>query len=53
MYQVYFSYNDEQVRVCVAEFKTMTRAKSYIKHLIDKNNGIHKGQGYHIEYQTN
>lgn len=50
MYQVYFSYNDEQVRVWLAEFRTMAKAKAYIKHLIDKNSGIHDEQGYHVEY---
>ena len=34
MYQVYFSYNDEQVWVWIAEFKTMAKAKAYV----EKNN---------------
>ena len=50
MYQVYFSYNDEQVRVWLAEFKTMAKAKAYIKSIMNKNGGIDFGQGYHVEY---
>lgn len=50
MYQVYFSYNDEQVRVWIAEFKTMAEAKACVEKIINKNRGVNAGQGYHVEY---
>ena len=51
MYQVYFSYNDEQVWIWLAEFKTMARAKTYMKKIMRKNGGVDFGQGYHVEHQ--